>query len=114
VKSYASSKFIGGRGRFNLNAANCSLNSPAFVIIVGDMFDMYEGMSRVVLSWHAYRYFHALIVAISIWISFVPSHPEVILVVAQWSSTSHQALMFFLGLSVLSYRFLNVLSFLES
>jgi hypothetical protein len=41
-------------------------------------------------------------------------HPEVILVVAQWSSTSRRASMFLLDLSILSYHVLNELSFLES
>jgi len=86
ANSYASSKFIGGRGRFKLNATSCSLDSRASVITIGGMFYSYEGISRVVLSWHACRYYHTLIVEISTWLSFVSSHPKVMLVDGKWSS----------------------------
>jgi hypothetical protein len=102
VKSYVSSKFKGGRGRFKLNAFDCFVDSHASIIIVGGMFDSHEATSRVVLSWHACSSCRTLIVAISTWISFVSSHPEVMLMVAQWSSPSCRELMFLSGSSVLS------------
>jgi hypothetical protein len=114
MKSYASSKFIGGRGRFRLNAASCSLNLCASVINICGMFELYEGTSRAMLSWHACRSYRALIVAISTWLSYMSSGPEVILVAAQRTSTLGRALMFLSCPLVLSCHVLNVLSFLES